>query len=136
MITVNRHPTLSQLRSFSAVWLPLFGSASGAMLWWRGRPSAALAVWAIVIVATVLALSSTAMARWLFVGLSYATYPIGFVVSLTGLAVLYFLIVTPIAIVLRVSGRDRLRLKGQSDGSGWIERRGGASDAERAFRQF
>jgi hypothetical protein len=136
VITVNRHPSRSQLRSFSRVWLPLVGSSSAAILWWRGHASAALVMCAIVALATVLALASEAMARWLFVGLSFATYPIGWVVSLAALAIVYFLVVTPIALAMRLSGRDRLRLKWRGDESGWIERRGRDSDAERAFRQF
>jgi hypothetical protein len=57
-------------------------------------------------------------------------------VSLAALAIVYFLVVTPIALAMRLSGRDRLRLKWRGDESGWIERRGRDSDAERAFRQF
>jgi hypothetical protein len=137
MITINRHPTPSQLRWFSALWFPLFGLAAGGMLYWRAHELIARAVWATVAVGTVLSLVSADIAQLLFVGLSYASYPIGFVVSWVALAAVYFLVLSPIALVMRLAGRDVLRLRYRHNaGSDWIERRPNEDDATRAFRQF
>ncbi len=46
--------------------------------------------------------------RWTFVALSYATYPVGLVVSCVVLVCVYFGVVTPIGIVARLFGHDPL----------------------------
>ncbi len=44
--------------------------------------------------------------RILYVGLTLLTFPIGFVLSYVIMGVLYFLIIGPIAVVMRLLGRD------------------------------
>jgi len=63
--------------------------------------------------------------RPVFVGLLVITYPIGFVVSHLILAALFFLVLTPIAWVMRALGRDALRLGFARDqASYWLPRQG------------
>ena len=139
MITINRNPSRKQLWWFAGLWLPLFGGAMGSSLFWRMHaPRVAIAVWAVTAVVTVVSLLSDAAAKTVFLTLSYATYPIGFVVSWIALAALYFLVLTPLGLVMRVAGRDPLRLKPEdrAAGSYWTERPGRGTDSTRAFREF
>ncbi len=53
-------------------------------------------------------LISPAVARILYLGLTLVAMPIGFVVSFVLLAVFYFLLLTPVALVFRLIGRDAL----------------------------
>lgn len=46
---------------------------------------------------------------------------IGMVVSPLVLVLIYFIIITPLSIFLRITGRDELRLKCNSDKSYWID---------------
>ena len=60
---------------------------------------------------------------------------IGFVVSNTAVAAVYFLVVTPIGLALRILGRDPLRRRfGRNRGSYWEDAEK-SGDAERYFRQ-
>jgi hypothetical protein len=138
MLTINRHPSRKQLWWFAALWLPLFGVAVGSSLFWRlHAPRAAIAMWAATAVATVLSLSSEAAATFIFVALCYATFPIGFVMSWVALTALFFLVITPLGLIMRITGRDSLRLKADAEaGSYWTPRPGRGSDSDRAFRQF
>jgi hypothetical protein len=138
MITINRTPSRKQLRWFAALWLPLFGLMVGTMLIWRAHATtAAQVVWGATAIAAVLSLISPAIARWVFLGLSYASFPIGFVVSWVALTVLYFVVLTPIGVVMRLSGRDPLRLKPEPNAETyWTPRRSRETEASRAFRQF
>jgi hypothetical protein len=136
MIQINTHPTPRQLRQFAAIWLPLFGVAVGAMLYWKvDAKTAATIAWGVTIAASIASLASLAIARALFLGLSYATLPIGLAVAWVALAALYVLLITPLALVLRATGRDPLQLRRPSATSLW-HRRSGGHDVERAFRQF
>ena len=138
MITINRHPSRKQLWWFAGLWLPLFGGMIGSSLFWRlDAPRAAIAVWAATAVATVLALSSEAAATFIFVALCYATFPIGFVMSWVALTAMFFLVITPLGLIMRITGRDSLRLKADAEaGSYWTPRPGRGTDSDRAFRQF
>ena len=54
-------------------------------------------------------LISPTAARWLYVGLTLVAMPIGIVVSFVLLGAFYFLLLTPLAILFRLIGRDALR---------------------------
>jgi hypothetical protein len=48
------------------------------------------------------------LTRWLYVVLLVVTWPIGFVLSHVLIAAIYYLVITPIALVFRLMGRDVL----------------------------
>jgi ABC-type uncharacterized transport system permease subunit len=74
--------------------------------------------------------------RLVFVGMSYAAWPIGFVVSHVVLALVYYLVVTPIGLVMRMVGYDPMSRRSDGDGaSRWVPR-SGERKAESYFRQF
>ena len=61
---------------------------------------------------------------------------LGKVISPIVLGVLFFLLVTPIAVVTRVFGRDELRLKKRQTSSYWLDRASDRSLAESFKDQF
>jgi len=111
LVRINRNPSARDLRQFSGVWLPLFAALAGGVSYWHGGTIQALVIWAVGSALAVVGLASPACARLVFVGLSYLTFPIGFVVSYVVLSAVFLLVVTPIALIQRVKGRDELRLK-------------------------
>ncbi len=138
MLTINRHPSRAQLWWFAGLWLPLFGGAMGSSLYWRMHaPTAATFVWGGTAAATLISLLSGEAARLVFLALSYATFPIGFVVGWVAFAMIYFAVLTPLGFVMRLAGRDMLQLtdRGRSE-SYWRPRTGRGSEASRSFRQF
>ena len=136
MLPINRHPGQRELRQFSRIYLPLFVIIFGALTWWRAdSPTAALIVWIVGAIAAAGALASAEFARILFVGLQTITYPIGLVVSTVALAILFYLVFTPMGLVMRLMGRDPLRLRARNAASHWIPYQQN-DDPNRAFRQF
>ncbi len=71
-----------------------------------------------------------------FVGLSIATYPVGLVVSTLLLAVIYFVLLGPIALLLRALGRDKLGLRFDRSATTYFHARPPAPPRARYFRQF
>jgi ABC-type uncharacterized transport system permease subunit len=62
--------------------------------------------------------------------------PIGFVVSTILMMVIYYLIMTPIGLVMRIFGYDPMRVRpAAGTESFWIERPR-SSDVRRYFRQY
>ena len=74
--------------------------------------------------------------RWLFVALSLLTAPIGLAVSELVLVVIYFGVLTPLATVFRLVGRDALERKLEPHAATYWQPHPPTTDARRYFRQF
>ncbi len=107
LIRINRKPSPKDLRVFSALWL-IFLLALGAIAFSKGYEKAAIAACALSIGIGGLGLVFPRSARPVYIGAMYATFPIGFALSHLILAVIYFLLLTPIGLVMRLMGRDPL----------------------------
>jgi Saxitoxin biosynthesis operon protein SxtJ len=136
MIRVNRNPSPETLRQFALIVLPGFVALFGGLLWWRsGSITNALITWGIGGVVALGAVASREVARQLFVGLQVVTYPIGLVVSTIVLAFLFYAVFTPFALVMRLAGRDPLRLRQRDASTHWIPYQQKDDPAD-AFRQY
>ncbi len=103
LIRINVNPSGRQLLVFAAAWLAFLG-AIGAENWHHGRPSAAAVCWTLAGLLPLAGAFSRASVRFVFVGMSYATRPIGIVVSYVVLALVYYLALTPIGLTMRLVG--------------------------------
>jgi EamA domain-containing membrane protein RarD len=125
-----------QLRQFAAALL-VMTTAVAAMRWRRygliGTPVAlsALAGWTIGVIGLV----APSRIAWLFHAVSALTRPIGRVVSELVVLLLYFGIVTPIALVCRLAGRDRLQRRFDRQAASYWVRREPEPGIEHYFRQ-
>jgi hypothetical protein len=135
MIRLNRNPTASQLNVFAAAWT-VFGAGLAWFQWRAGHPTVAQACAGLAGVAPVFAVIWRPGLRGLFLGLSLATYPIGFVVSTLVLAGLYFGILTPIGWALRVFRHDPMQRTPAARADSYWRRRETTPDAARYFRQY
>ena len=104
-------PTARALRQFAAAWLVFFLAVGVYRYVVRGQHQAGIAIGAMAIVFGVTGLIKPAAVRWLFVGATVLTFPIGWVVSQIMLAVMFYGIITPLAVLFRIRGRDLLSRK-------------------------
>jgi hypothetical protein len=74
--------------------------------------------------------------RPIFVGWMCAAFPIGWVVSHFLLAAVFYLIITPLGLVMRLAGRDKLKLQIDRESKTYWTRRPSIPPASRYFRQF
>ena len=133
LLRINHQPSSRQLRTFAVAWLVFFGTFAGACAL-RGRHSAAIALGVLALVVPLVGLVSSSFLRIAFLGLSYATFPIGWLMSHIVLAVVYYLAVTPIAWILRLFHYDPLKRRiHRTAGTYWTDVT--PSPVERYFRQ-
>ena len=137
IIEINRNPTRKELNQFGFIWLgflALFGAIAHFKL---DAPTLALALGMAAVVVPVIGWMYPAFMRAVFLGMSYAAWPIGFVVSHVILAVVYYLVFTPIGLAMRIFRYDPMKRR-FDDGvsSYWVKRDPVASEAKRYFRQF
>ena len=112
--------TKKQLREFGLTVGAVFGLI-GAFLFWKGREHAVyfLAAAAFLMLSGLVFPAALKPLQKLWMTLALL---MGWVMSRVILAVLFFLVVTPIALVLRVSGKDLLDTRGESRVSYWRKR--------------
>jgi hypothetical protein len=136
IIQIDRHPSSRALRQFAGLFLVFFGVVGYLVLRRSGSVEAAAAIWAVALSVSSVGFVRPAAIRWVYVGMAYAAYPIGWVVSHVMLAVVLYLVLTPIGWALRLLGRDPLvRGFDPKTPSYWTPHRP-AARIDRYFRQF
>jgi hypothetical protein len=136
MIEIDRHPGPRKLRQFAVLFVAAFGFVGFVVLRRTGSWEAALALWAVALVVGAAGLIRPPAIRLVWVGLIYLAFPIGWVVSHLLLAVVLYLVFTPIGLLLRLLGRDPLeRRSDPRKESYWTPHRQ-VDTIERYFRQF
>lgn len=76
------------------------------------------------------------VSRALFLGLSILFVPIGFIISHVMLAAVYYLVLTPIALVFRVMGRDVIGKKLDPNAKTYWHERSGDQPAASYFKLY
>jgi len=136
MLPIDRNPSVSTLNRFGFLWLG-FLTCGGLMMIFKSNPHAAWVWFALAVAVPLLGWALPAFMRLVFLGLSYATWPLGFVATHVILALVYYLILTPIGVIMRRFGYDPMRRRLDRDlTSHWIPRPGDDADTQRYFRQF
>jgi hypothetical protein len=135
MIEINRNPDRKTVRQFALIWIAVFGVLGAAYVYRWGQP------WTAMVLSVVSALGGPAyfipsFGRLLYVGACYAAFPIGFVVSHVILAVVFYLVVTPIGLIMRLAGRDPMHRAFVRDAKTYWVPRERTTDPARYFRQF
>lgn len=120
MIEIQWNPGNKQLRQFAGIWFPAFCGLLGWIIGLKSGYWAAVQIgWSICGVQAALGLLYPSAIRPVFVGLILLTFPIGWVVSHVLLGAIFYLIVTPIGVVLRLTGHDPLQRQRPSGDSMW-----------------
>jgi ABC-type uncharacterized transport system permease subunit len=136
LVKLNRDPSSKDLRWFGLLFA-LFLGLAGFLSWRKtGMHGTAPAFWIAGSVVPLLYYAIPPLRRPIYVGWMYLMYPVGTVVSYLVLAAAYFLVFTPVGLILRLSGKDLLLLRREPKAvSYWSERRTG-HDPQRYFSQY
>jgi hypothetical protein len=114
------NPDRKQLRQFAGIWFPAFCALVGWSIARKtGHWHEVEVGWAIAGVISIAGLVFPPLIRPIFVGLILLTYPIGWVVSHVLLGLIFYGIVTPIGIILRLTGHDPLQINAPLGNSLW-----------------
>ena len=136
ILDIDWNPDRKQLRQFAAIWLVFF-CAVAAYLHLRtsyGWLSPYLGTMAVVI--GVAGLAVPALIKPVYVGWMAAAFPIGWTISHLLLGSIFYLLITPIGLCLRLVGYDPMHRKFEPDAETyWVEHHTGG-DSSRYFRQF
>ena len=145
MIEINLKPDVRTLRQFG--FIALVGFALLAVIAWyealvfsfglgAARPYVAGGLAAVAGLSLLLSLLFPRANLGLYLGLTIIAYPIGFVLSYLVMGTLFFLVITPVGLLLRLLARDPMeRCMLPEAESYWVNARG-KRPSESYFRQF
>jgi hypothetical protein len=137
MLKIKKNPSARELRQFAGLWFPAFCGLVGWLVQTRaGLDSLAMAIWSLGALLAIAGLVRPAVIRPVFIGMMMAAFPIGWVVSHLVLAVVYYVVLTPIGLAMRVLGRDPMQRRRDPAAKSYWEERPAAMGTERYFRQF
>ena len=126
LVSINWQPGKKELKSFGWAMLVGFALIGGVLhLGWfpfkTAHPTAALVCWSFGTISGVLGLAGTRAVLpiyWAWMGIAFV---MGNIISRILLALVYYLVVTPIGLLMRCTGRDLLHLKRQAEDTYWVD---------------
>ncbi len=136
LIRIEHNLSPRQLTVFSLCWLAALGLVGGLVLGRGGPLRVAVVLWIAALALPLIGWPLPAALRIVYLGMAYAAFPIGLVISHAILAAVYYAVLTPIGLLMRLVGHDpmRRRFDPQAE-SYWIERKPD-ENVSRYFRQF
>lgn len=136
MIEINRNPTPRDLFWFGLL-LPAAWGAIGAVCWFRfGAREAAIAIWAATAAVSLAYWCAAPLRRRMYVAWMVLTFPLLWLSTALLLAAAYYLVLTPIGLLLRLAGHDALTRRFDRTSKSYWRRREPPPDARQYFRQF
>jgi hypothetical protein len=136
MIRIERNPSCRQLTVFGLLWLLFLGGMGGMALWRTGSFASAGVFWIIATLVPAVGLVWPGVLRIIYLLMAYITFPIGFVISYVILAVVYYLVLTPTGLILRLTGYDPMRRGFDRSAKTYWSSREQDESTEQYFRQF
>src|SRR5690242_2917146 len=124
------------LRQFAALWIVFFLALAAWHGWWRGHASIGIALAVLAVTIGPLGLLRPAWIKPIYAIWMIAVFPIGWLVSLLVLAILYYGVFTPLAFVFRLIGRDTLQRLERPDAATYWRPKSEVQDAGRYLRQY
>ena len=145
MIDINLKPDQKILKQFGLICLVGFMMLGGLVFWRSGlfglefgaaAKPVAYSLWGIAGLSGLFSLVAPRANLPLYVGLTVLTYPIGYVVSHVIMGIIFFGMLTPLALIFRLIGRDALHRRFDQRSKSYWEDSKPAKDPRRYFRQF
>ena len=108
MIELNWSPDHKTLKQFGLIGLLGFPGVGAVAYWLWQAPALAVVLAGLGVAVGLLSMIHTPSVRYVYVAMSVAAFPIGFVISHVVLGAVYYLLFTPMGLVFKLIGRDAL----------------------------
>lgn len=136
VLDINWKPSTRELRQFAGLWLVFFSALGGYFYYRDPSSSAAIALTAAAVLVGVPGLAAPAIMRPIYLTWMVAAFPIGWTVSHLLLGTIFYLVITPIGLVLRMLGHDPMNRRLDREATTYWNEHVTGRDSSRYFRQF
>ena len=136
VIVIDKNPSATNLRWFGIVVAAFFGVVGG-IVWYSTQSLTVPAVlWSVGVGIAVVYYTVPPWRKAMYVGWMYLCFPLGWLMSHVILLATYYLVVTPIGVMLRLMGKDLLDVAIRPDAETYFVKRQPVTDKKQYFRQF
>ena len=135
LIEINKDPSRRELLFFGAVFPLFFGVIGAVVLYATDSWAVSQVLWGVASGVTVLFFAIKPLRLPIYLGWIYLAFPIGWAVSHALMVVTYYLVLTPLALALRLTGRDALKRRYDTSASSYFVAHPPAK-VSRYFKQF
>ena len=132
---INWKPSARELRTFGVTMLVGF-ALIGGFFFWRDLRTVACVLWGIGAAAGVLGLTGTKAAMVVYLPWMGIALVMGNIMSRLILGIVYYLLITPMALCMRLFGRDKLHLKRRDGDTYWTDMAAPPTEVRAYERQF
>jgi hypothetical protein len=136
VLEINWNPTDKQLRQFALLLALLLAGLAGWLVWQSHPLAWAAGAGAAAVAAGLLGVFRPALMRVVYVGWMAAVFPIGWLVSHLLLTAIYYLVITPIGVMMRVRGYDPMQRRWDRQATTYWKPRRDVDDPKRYFKQY
>ncbi len=135
LLQIDHHPPRRKLVEFGVVWLVFFG-VLGGIACYRNGLSWAAGLWGLALAVPAVGWAYPAFMRLVYVGMQYLGLPVRFVVSIAILAIVYYAVLTPVGLLMRVLGYDPMKRRFDPAAQSYWVLRQPAGGNDRYFQQY
>lgn len=136
IVEINWNPSRKELRVFAVLQLVFFSVVAAIVFRRTGSLAVAGALWAVSLAAAAVGCWHPPWIRPFYVGWMAAVMPIGVVVSYAVLAIVWYLVITPVGLIMRLCGRDPMQRRWEPQAKTYWIPRPGAPPIDRYFRPY
>lgn len=135
LIDPDRRPSRLEMRIFGMLFAVFFGLLGAMVLLKHGALRGAIGLW-VIGAGVAIAYYAVPGLRWpIYVGWTRATYPLGWAVSHAVMAVLFFGVLTPFGLLMRLFGQDPMQRRMRTGAESYWAKLEPPAKASRYFRQ-
>jgi hypothetical protein len=144
ILEVRRNPSKAELNWFGLMFLGVF-TLVGFVFWGKGSfifgtgsapPIASWVAWSLAASVFLVYYAVPPLRKRIYVGFILAVYPIGFVFSHVILGAMFYLLFTPIGLIMKVVGYDPLDRRFEPEASTYWKPHRTGDDPSRYLKQF
>ena len=135
ILDINWNPDRRQIRQFAAIWIVFF-AALGGLAWIRGQSVFWSALFGCVAAIGLVEYFRPGFMRPIYLAWMYVAFPIGWIISHLLLLAVYYLILTPTGLVMRLFGYDPMRKHFDATAKTYWTACEASSDSANYFKQY
>jgi len=136
IIDINLNPSKRDLRWFGWILFLFFALMGGIVYWQSGATYIANALWAIGAVLGAAYYLLRPLRRPIYLGFMYLVYPIGWTLSHVMFSFIYYIVLTPIGLIMRAFGYDAIQRRIDHKATTYWVKRDANIESSRYLRQF
>ena len=129
-------PPEKTLRLFALLWGGVFGGLACWQYFHADHQTLAIVLAAVAVPVCLLGVIRPHRIRLVFVGATIVTFPIGWTISKILLALIFYLLFTPLALCFKAVRRDDLSLRYRKGRESYWRKKDSPEDLRRYFKQF